>query len=497
MTRDSVRERGAGPFERGMPLQPAALVAALIVAGLVLRFVVAGLYLPLSGFRVDVGDFAIWASRLAAAGPGAFYGQGGLTDYPPGYMYVLWLIGSIGQWLQPFTLGVSITPGLVKIPGILADGAVAWLLFAYCRRFGEGWLGRWSGERLGLVAATIWLFNPGTIFDSSVWGQIDSVGALVLIASLYALARGWTEAAAAGAVLAMLVKFQFAFLLPVVAVVGIKRHLLGRSSDPALANRADPLRILTSLAAGLGSLVAVIIPFGLGVWAPGDPSHSLVSKFFAAADLYKGLTINAMNIWRNPWSGLTQVQQWGCDAPNNPGFCGPHDGVAFVLGSTTVTWQLVGAVMFGAVALIALWQVARRDDPAGLLTGSLLLAVAFFALPTRVHERYLFPALALAAPLVARSWRSAAMYAAVSLIFFANIYWVYTFDWSYVGGSTYNPGVNGAPMVRDPFLASTLFSPGGIYVIWLLVVVVLGALIWRSVHMALVPARDRPPVPRE
>ncbi|MDP9251179.1 MAG: hypothetical protein M3O78_07400, partial [Chloroflexota bacterium] len=437
MTRDSVKERGAGPFERGMPLQPAALVAALIVAGVVLRFVVAGLYLPLSGLRVDVGDFTIWANRLAAAGPGAFYGQGGLSDYPPGYMYVLWLIGSIGRWLQPFTLGVNITPGLIKIPGIVADGGVAWLLFAYCRRFGEGWLGRWSGERLGLVAATIWIFNPGTIFDSSVWGQIDSVGALVLIASLYALARGWTEAAAAGAVLAMLVKFQFAFLLPVVAVVGIKRHLLGRSSDPEHANHPDPLRILTSLAAGLGSLVALIIPFGLGVWAPGDPSHSLVSKFFAAADLYKGLTINAMNIWRNPWSGLTRVQWWGCDAPNNPGFCGPHDGIAVVLGSTTVTWQLVGAILFGAVALVALVQVARRDDPLGLLTGSLLLAVAFFALPTRVHERYLFPALALAAPLVARSWRAAATYAALSLIFFANIYWVYTFDWSpFVGGST-------------------------------------------------------------
>jgi hypothetical protein len=496
MTRDSVRGRGAGPFERGMPLQPAALVAALIVAGVVLRFLVAGLYLPLSGFRVDVGDFAIWASRLAASGPGAFYGQGGLTDYPPGYMYVLWLIGSIGRWLQLYTLGVNITPGLIKIPGIVADGAVAWLLFAYCRRFGDGWLGRWRGEHLGLVAATIWLFNPGTIFDSAVWGQIDSVGALVLIASLYALARGWTEAAAAGAVVAMLVKFQFAFLLPVVAVVGLKRHLLGRSSDPEHANRADPLRILTSLAAGLGSLVALIVPFGLGVWAPGDASHSLVSKFLAAADLYKGLTINAMNIWRNPWSGLTRVQWWGCDSPNNPGFCGPNDGIAFVLGSTTVTWQLVGAILFGLVAVVALWQVARRDDPAGLLTGSLLLAVAFFALPTRVHERYLFPALALAAPLVARSWRSAATYGALSLIFFANIYWVYTFDWSYVGGSTYNPGVNGQPMVRDPFLAATLFSSGGIYAIWLLVVVVLGALIWRSVHMALVPARRRAPLSR-
>ena len=45
--------------------------------------------------------------------------------------------------------------------------------------------------------------------------------------------------------------------------------------------------------------------------------------------------------------------------------------------------------------------IARRDDMRGLLhRRRSLLAIAFFVLPTRVHERYLFPALALAAPLL-------------------------------------------------------------------------------------------------
>src|SRR5207247_9160075 len=38
-------------------------------------------------------------------------------------------------------------------------------------------------------------------------------------------------------------------------------------------------------------------------------------------------------------------------------------------------------------------------------------------------------------------------------------------------------------------------SAGGIYALWLLLVVVLGALIWRSVRMALVQARRRAPLP--
>ncbi|MBA3689281.1 MAG: phospholipid carrier-dependent glycosyltransferase [Chloroflexi bacterium] len=483
MTRDSVRERGARPIERGLPLDPATLVLVLIVLGVLLRTVIGGLYLPFSGFRVDVGDFGIWASRLASRGPGEFYQPGYLADYPPGYMYVLWLIGGIGELLRP-VFGLSITPGLVKVPGILADAGIAWLLFVYARRWGDGWLGSWSGERLGIVAVVIYLFNPGTIFDSAVWGQVDSVGTLVLLATLYMLARGWTEAAAAGAVLGMLVKFQFGFLIPLVAVVGIKRHFFGRSSDPDQAGRADPIRILTSLATGLGTLVLLILPFRLAIWAPADPTLSLVDRFIAASNTYKGLTVNAFNLWRNPWTGLGDVYRWGCDTL--PPTCADGSGVAFTLGSTPISWQLVGALLFGVAALVALWTVAKRDDPAGLLVGALVLAVAFFALPTRVHERYLFPALALAAPLVARSWKWAVLYGALTLSFFLNVYWLYTTDFSFAGGDhPMNPGLGRLPMPRDPVLAAVVFNDTGIYLLSLMIVIALAWLLTRAITMAL------------
>ncbi|MDQ2853439.1 MAG: phospholipid carrier-dependent glycosyltransferase [Chloroflexota bacterium] len=483
MTRDSVRERGARPIERGLPLDPGTLIAILIIVGLLLRAVVAGLFLPLSGFKIDVGDFSAWAQRLASGGPGHFYAPDYFGDYPPGYMYVLWLLGSIGEWLGP-VIGLVITPGLVKVPAILADAGVAWLLFAYARRFGDRWLGSWSGERLGLVAATIYLFNPGTIFDSAVWGQVDSVGTLVALGSLYLLARGWTEAAAVGAVVALLVKYQFGFLLPIVAIVAVKRHLLGRSSDPQHDGRAEPVRALTSLAAGLGSLVMLIFPFGLSVWNPGALGASLIGKFIQAADTYQGLTINAFNLWRNPWTGLGDTLQWGCDVA--PPKCGPG-GVALMIGSSPVTWQLIGTILFAAAVLIALWQVGRRDDPAGLLVGALVLAVAFFALPTRVHERYLFPALGLAALLIARSWRWAILYLVLTLSFFANVYWVYTADWSFAGPSVMNPGALGNPMPRDPLLARFLFNDIGIYVLSFMIVAALAWLLVQAAAMALRP----------
>ncbi|HEY8180529.1 MAG TPA: hypothetical protein VIH33_09025, partial [Candidatus Limnocylindria bacterium] len=545
MTRDSVRRRGARPIGFSLPRDAVTLLIVIIIGGMLLRVLVGGVLLPLSGFRIDVGDFTAWAQRLAERGPGEFYDPSYFSDYPPGYLYILWLLGSIGRTLQPLILGVDITAGLVKLPGILADAGVAAMLFLYARRFLDGKFGAWTGEWLGVIAAALYLFNPGTVFNSAVWGQVDSVGALAVLVTLYWLARGWTELAAVGAVVALLIKFQYAFVIPIVAIVGLKRHLFGRSADPEQEGRQDLLRVLTSLAAGLGTLVVLIWPFGLSIWAPSQPTHGLIDRFISAANLYQGLTINAFNLWRNAWSGMGDTITWGCDAPNPQG-CVDGAGVAFTLGSTSVTWQLVGAMLFGVAALIAYWQLARRDDPEGLLFGALVLAVAFFALPTRVHERYMFPALALAAPLVLRRWPTsrgwliaaivgaaalalmldvlpatgllhpdattpvmqilllaglmatpialarwggAALYALLSLSLFANIYWVYTADWSFVDGPPINPGVAGLPMPRDPLLASTFFSDTGIVGLSAMIVVVLVILVGWAVAMAWAPAR--------
>jgi Gpi18-like mannosyltransferase/predicted membrane-bound dolichyl-phosphate-mannose-protein mannosyltransferase len=447
------------------------LLVALLVIGLLLRGFIAGILLPQSGFRIDTGDFTTWAMRLAAGGPGEFYETGYFADYPPGYLYVLWGLGSIGAALEP-VFGLNITGGLVKLPGIFGDLGAATLLFLLCRRY--------FSDRVAIAAAAAVLFNPGTIFNSSVWGQVDSVGTAAIIGTVYLLARGWTEAAGVGAVLALLLKFQYAFLIPVVALVGLKRHLFGRSSDAELHDRRDPLRVLTSLAAGLATLVLLILPYGMTIWAPGDPNHSLWGKFTEAASTYPGTTINAFNLWMNPFSGLAGTGFWGCDLPPNPptfAGCGV-DAPGLLIGGVLLSWQLIGAALFVAVAAFALWRVWRRDDVTGVLLACLLLAVAFFVLPTRVHERYLFPALVLAAPFVLRGWRGALLYAGISLSFFMNVYWTYTYDWLGRTGSFVNPGLNGQPMQRDPLLDATLISPAGIYLLSAGIVVLLGWLIW-------------------
>ena len=58
-----------------------------------------------------------------------------------------------------------------------------------------------------------------------------------------------------------------------------------------------------------------------------------------------------------------------------------------------------------AVVVIVSIVAARRPDRLTLLLGLTILAIAFYVVPTRVHERYAYPAIALAVILAAIAWR--------------------------------------------------------------------------------------------
>src|SRR3954447_17536940 len=153
---------------------PAGLVA-MFTAAFLIRVLIA----PYVGFYGDLRLFRMWATRLDEVGPHRFYVQGQFADYPPGYLYVLWLLGKL-----------SATPGylLLKLPAILADLGLAWIAGIFAVRLAPTSL----KERLpvrALVAAAV-LFNPALIVLSAVWGQVDAVPALFVLSSLLLLFTG-------------------------------------------------------------------------------------------------------------------------------------------------------------------------------------------------------------------------------------------------------------------------------------------------------------------
>ena len=72
------------------------------------------------GFGSDMACFAAWSDRIWQVRPGGFYSPEIFTDYPPGYMYVLWLLG----WFrQLFQIEYYSTAHLIllKLPAIFCD----------------------------------------------------------------------------------------------------------------------------------------------------------------------------------------------------------------------------------------------------------------------------------------------------------------------------------------------------------------------------------------
>ncbi len=105
------------------------------------------------GYAADITTFSAWAGH-AAEGLSSFYSPGYFADYPPGYIYLLWLIGKLR-----FVLGIDFdTPVfmvLLELPAILADCATAGLFFYLARR-------HWSSTA-SLMLAGLYAFNPAVI----------------------------------------------------------------------------------------------------------------------------------------------------------------------------------------------------------------------------------------------------------------------------------------------------------------------------------------------
>ena len=109
--------------------------------------------------------FIAWGDMIFKDGIGNFYSSDSFTDYPPGYMYILYMVGAIRHVLGVAwnsTLSVMLT----KTPAIIADLATAYRKALDAEGCGNlnsnlsvctGGTARWSN--LGTDRCSIYLFR--------------------------------------------------------------------------------------------------------------------------------------------------------------------------------------------------------------------------------------------------------------------------------------------------------------------------------------------------
>jgi dolichyl-phosphate-mannose-protein mannosyltransferase len=340
------------------PRFPRALVV-LLVGSTILRL--AGLFGP--GHGGDITAFMQWAEGAARWGLGGYYANGGDSNYPP-MLYLLW---PLGVALDGGALAFAIR--LLSVP---FDLALGWLLYDL--------VARTSGrERDGLLGAAFYLLNPAVLLVGPMWGQVDGMGALPMVAAIVAAARRRPLFAGALAIVAGLVKPQF----------GIAAFTLLGLGLFWLRTPADRRRLALLAIGAVVALVIVLAPLGLGplryLQVMGDTfgRYPFISEF--------GF---------NPW------------------------GMLFGFGRRDPQWFGIGTALAIVGIAGSLWLLRRRRDLVGLLGVSVLVGLAIYFLPTRVHERYLFGAVAFLAPLAALERRLRPPFVALSLAFFATLVYV-------------------------------------------------------------------------
>jgi Gpi18-like mannosyltransferase len=387
-----------------------------LIGGLVLRLLLAYVLLPNSGHRGDIFLYTDWAMTVARVGPNDFYDTVQFSDYPPAYLYVLWLVGQASEAIAGATnVHVElVTRSLVKIPAILFDVCAGFLLYRIARDWSAD---RANCERPALLAAALYLFNPATWYDSAIWGQTDAVGACLMLAGMLALMKGSAELAVLIAVVATLVKPQFGVILgPIVATVLLRRHVFAGESFAFSVRNTDwlgrhgPLRILSAVLVGTVTFYVLAAPFDLGL-------HSFLNRMAATANGYPMLSVNAYNPWALIRSGDTPalvgspVGTWSRD---DIPLLGPITGV------------MIGSTLLGLGFLVGIARLFWRADRRSIALVGAFLCLCFFVLPTRVHERYLIPVFAFACLLAAfdRKWLGAML--ALSLAASMNLHGVLT-----------------------------------------------------------------------
>ena len=299
----------------------------------------------IKGYETDIGCFTGWADAAYKLGLSGFYGGVGFADYPPGYIYVLYLTGFVADIFNIDTASVLYN-FILKLPSMAADILTAAVIYKFAKT-------KVPGNKAAALCA-MYAFNPMVYLTSALWGQVDSVFALLIVGAMILLHNKKHILSACCYALALLVKPQALVLFPVYIFYIIS--FIKNGGVKAVKTAA------LSAVSGVALFFALLIPFSAG------------RGFLWVFELY--------------YSTLSSYPYATLNAPNLYGMIGANG--ANITGTLYSVWS------FGFILLTcALAAVVYFKNNGGIFASGSLLIAGMYVLAAKMHERYIFPVFAL------------------------------------------------------------------------------------------------------
>jgi dolichyl-phosphate-mannose-protein mannosyltransferase len=305
------------------------------------------------------------------------------------YVAVRYLYEAIFALLWFINIKISIFPSvlitwfdnfgnltLLKLPSILADIGLGLIIYNLVKEF---------KKEKAILAMNLYLLNPFVWYNSSVWGQTDSV---LLLFGLSSVLLFFKKKPLWGAILlamTLLFKATLIIFIPIILLILIRQKISLK-------------KLIAAIGFFLGTVWMVAKPFAIGwtfVWV-----FDLYTGKIAGGELHY-LTANAFNLW-GLFYGLLPVK----------------DSLP-ILGIPAF-W--IGAAIFGILSLIILYRFWKNINLKTLLFSLTLVAMTAFLFLTRMHERYMYFMFAPLAILAVLEPALLIVYIILSLSHFLNLY---------------------------------------------------------------------------
>ena len=332
-------------------------------------------------FKIDMGDWQAWASRIILVGPSNFYIPGMLADYLPFYYLLLWLVTKIFVLIFGNPAIFSLTFDIyIRLISNVFDFLTAYIIFLILKKHIPKW---------AFLGSILYLINPGVMFNSSVWGQTDSIPTFFFIYSIYQLnevrnIKKWSISA----VLSILVKPLNIAAFPIMGVRALKSFSIKKI-----------------IIAGILScfiFLAVTMPFFIK-----DPIFGVLGHLVNSLSVYPYTSLNAYNFWEllTGWWKSDSILLFG------------------------ISYHIWGYLLYFLILCIILFPYIKIKKNFYELDyfAATLSSFAFFLFLTRIHERHLFPifSLLIISAFIFKSKTLIFSYVIISLIYFINLFYSY------------------------------------------------------------------------
>lgn len=287
-----------------------------------------------------------------------------------------------------YFLNVPLLDAFLKMPFIISDLFLSFLIYKTVRSK--------KPEKEAIFASSLFLFNPAVLYNSAIWGQMDSLNNLFFYFAIYFFVFKKYFLSIFFSILSLFFKLT---LFPLVVIFFLLFFI---------SKKVEKKNIFFF---AFSSILAIFILF-----LPVSTSPQEWFKFFLANNISQELqnvTVNAFNFWFmlfKPFvgNGKFPVSQ------------------AIYLGLPLVVWAFFIFGVFLTPLLKRMFIIKDRMlEPENLFLLFSVISLLIFLFFPRMHERYLYPLFPLMATYVGLTKKFIRIFLIFSSLHFLNLFVVW------------------------------------------------------------------------